>query len=448
MRTEKIMPEKQILFWNKEYETIPRDKLEELQLQRLRKTVDLVYRKVPFYRDALDKSGVKPDAIRSLADLASLPFTTKVDLREQYPLGLLTMSKDDVARVHASSGTTGKPTVTAYSADDLAMWAEVMARTYTLAGVTKKDVVHNAYGYGLFTGGLGFHLGAEKVGAMVVPSSGGMSKRQIMLMEDFEATVLASTPSYALVLAETARDMGVDFSARMKLRVGLFGAEPWTEEMRRELQTRMNLEAFDCYGLTEIIGPGVALECPYHDGLHIQEDHFLPEVVDPDSGAPLANGATGELVLTTITRQAMPLLRYRTRDRVALRHETCRCGRTLVRMSKVHGRTDDMLIVRGVNVFPSQIEEVVLAAPGVEPHYQIVVDRPKNKLDTLEVWIEAAPPLWALGPDALRRTEKQITASLHDILGLATLVSLVQPNSIARSEGKARRIVDKRDLIA
>jgi phenylacetate-CoA ligase len=442
------MPDKQILFWNKDAETIPRGKLEALQLERLRQTVELVYQKVPFYREALDRSGVKPDSIRTLADLPKLPFTVKADLRDQYPLRLLTMPKDDVARVHASSGTTGKPTVTAYSAEDLTMWAEVMARVYTMAGCTRHDVVHNALGYGLFTGGLGFHLGAERIGAMVVPAASGMSKRQITLMEDFEATVLVATPSYALVLAETAREMGVDFRTRMKLRVGLLGAEPWTEEMRRELETRMNIEAYDSYGLTEIIGPGVALECPYHDGLHIWEDHFLPEVVDPDTGAPLPNGSTGELVLTTITRQAMPLLRYRTRDRVALKHETCRCGRTMVRMGKVQGRTDDMLIVRGVNVFPSQIEEVVLATPGVEPHYQILVDRPKNKLDTLEVWVESAPTLWALGPDAIRRAEKQIAASLHDILGLATVVSVVQPNSIARSEGKARRIVDKRDLKA
>jgi phenylacetate-CoA ligase len=442
------MPEKQILYWNKDYETIPRDKLEALQIERLRRTVDLIHQKVPFYREALDRNGYEPEKLRTLADLPSLPFTTKTDLREHYPLELLTMPKDDVARVHASSGTTGKPTVTAYSADDLAVWAEVMARVYTMAGVTNHDVVHNAYGYGLFTGGLGFHLGAEKIGAMIVPASGGMSKRQIMLMEDFRATALASTPSYALVLAETAREAGVDFPSRMKLRVGLFGAEPWTEEMRRELQMRMNLEAFDCYGLTEIIGPGVAFECPYHDGLHIFEDHFLAEVIDPESGAPLADGATGELVLTTLTRRAMPLLRYRTRDRVALNREPCRCGRTLVRMSKVRGRTDDMLVVRGVNVFPSQIEEVVLATPGVEPQYQIIVDRPKNKLDTLEVWVEAAPPLWALGLDAVKRTERQIYSNLHDMLGLSTEVRVVQPNSIQRSEGKARRIIDKRDLTA
>jgi phenylacetate-CoA ligase len=442
------MPEKQILYWNKDIETIARGKLEALQLERLRSTVARVYQKVPFYRDALDRQGVKPAQIRSLDDLPRLPFTTKDDLREHYPLKLLAMPRDDVARVHASSGTTGKPTVTAYSTDDLAMWAEVMARVYTMAGCTRRDVVHNALGYGLFTGGLGFHLGAEKIGAMVVPSGGGMSKRQILLMEDFEATVLAATPSYALVLAETAREMGVDFRERMKLRVGLLGAEPWTEEMRRELQLRMAIEAFDSYGLTEIIGPGVALECPYHDGLHIWEDHFLTEVVDPESGAPLPSGAEGELVITTITRQAMPLLRYRTRDRVALNYETCACGRTMVRMSKVHGRTDDMLVVRGVNVFPSQVEEVVLATPGVEPHYQILVDRPKNKLDTLEVWVEAAPPLWKLGPEAKERTQKQITARLHDILGLSTAVSIVAPNAIARSEGKAKRVVDKRDLAA
>jgi phenylacetate-CoA ligase len=443
------MPEKQILFWNKECETLPRRELETLQVERLRATVERVYRNVPFYREALDRAGMKPDGVRSLADLPGLPFTTKTDLRNQYPLQLLAIPKDDVARVHASSGTTGKPTVTAYSADDLNnVWAEVMARVYTMAGCTRRDVVHNALGYGLFTGGLGFHLGAERIGAMVVPSSGGMSKRQIMLLEDFAATVLAATPSYALVLAETAREMGVDFRTRMKLRVGLLGAEPWTEEMRRELEERMNIEAYDSYGLTEIVGPGVALECPYHNGLHIWEDHFLTEVVDPDSGAPLPAGAEGELVITTITRQAMPLLRYRTRDRVSLNRETCACGRTMVRMSKVHGRTDDMLIVRGVNVFPSQVEEAVLATEGVEPHYQILVDRPKHKLDTLEVWVEAGQPLWARGPEAVARAQHQVSTKLHDMLGLATAVSIVAPNSIARSEGKARRVVDKRDLAA
>jgi phenylacetate-CoA ligase len=442
----KKMPKKHVMMWNKEYETIPRGRLEKLQLQRLRKTLDRVHRKVPFYRRALDRSRVKPARIRSLADLPRLPFTTKEDLREQYPLGMLTVSREDVVRVHASSGTTGKPTVSAYSRLDLDVWAEVMARAYTMAGVTRHDIVHNAYGYGLFTGGLGFHLGAEKIGAMVVPVSGGLSKRQIMLMEDFGATVLASTPSYALVLAEAAREAGVDFSTRMKLRIGLFGAEPWTEQLRRELEMRMNLEAFDSYGLTEIIGPGVALECPYHDGLHIFEDHFLAEVVDPETGEPLAEGIIGELVLTTLTRDAMPLIRYRTRDRVSITHEPCACGRTLARMSKVQGRTDDMLVVRGVNVFPSQIEEVVLATQGLEPHYLIVVDRPKNELDTLEVWVEAAPSLWALGQDAIQRVEKRIHSNLQETLGLTAVVSVLQPNAIQRSEGKARRTIDKREL--
>jgi phenylacetate-CoA ligase len=440
------MPEKRILMWNRKCETMPRARLEKLQLQRLRKTLDLVRRTVPFYRNMLDRNRVRPDRVRSSADLADLPFTTKEDLRGQYPLGLLTTSREKVMRVHASSGTTGKPTVSAYTGRDLAVWAEVMARAYTMAGVTRHDIVHNAYGYGLFTGGLGFHLGAEKIGAMVVPVSGGLSKRQIMLMEDFGATVLASTPSYALVLAEAAREAGVDFRTRMKLRVGLFGAEPWTEEMRRELEERMNLEAFDSYGLTEIIGPGVALECPFHGGLHIFEDHFLAEVVDPDTGEPLAEGEIGELVLTTLTRDAMPLIRYRTRDRVALTREPCACGRTLARMSKVQGRTDDMLVVRGVNVFPSQIEEVILAAQGFAPQYLIVVDRPKNQLDTLEVWAEADPALWALGSDAVRQAEKRIFGNLQETLGLTAVVSVLQPGAIQRSEGKARRTIDKREL--
>jgi phenylacetate-CoA ligase len=427
---------------------MPRPQMAALQLERLRRTAARVTAQVPFYRELFRRAGVDPDGLASLDDLARLPFTTKQDLRDQYPLGLLTVPREQVVRVHASSGTTGKPTVSAYNQADLDMWAEVMARAYTMAGVTRQDVVHNAYGYGLFTGGLGFHLGAEKIGAMVVPVSGGLTKRQIMLMEDFEATALASTPTYALVLAETAREAGVDFRSRMKLRVGLFGAEPWTQEMRRELEERMNLEAFDSYGLTEIIGPGVALECPHHDGLHIFEDHFLAEVVDPDTGAPLPDGETGELILTTLTREAMPLIRYRTRDRVALRREPCACGRTLVRMSKVQGRTDDMLVVRGVNVFPSQIEEIVLATHGLEPHYLIVVERPKCELDTLEVWVEASPALWNLGPDAVRQVEKKIFGNLQETLGLSAVVSVLQPNAIQRSEGKARRIIDKRDTIA
>jgi phenylacetate-CoA ligase len=440
------MPAQPVRIWNEEFETMARPRLAEWQLERLGKTVGRIRSQVPFYRELYARAQVPEDSPRALEDLARLPFTTKQDLRENYPLGLLAVPRDDVIRIHATSGTTGKPTVTAYNANDLNVWAEVMARAYTMSGVTRGDTVHNAYGYGLFTGGLGFHLGAEKVGAMVLPVSGGMTKRQIMLMEDFGATVLASTPSYALVLAEAAREAGVDFRSRMKLRVGLFGAEPWTEEMRRELEARMNLEAFDSYGLTELIGPGVALECPYHDGLHIFEDHFLAEVIDPETGAPLPDGAVGELVLTALTREAMPLVRYRTRDRVALTRERCRCGRTLARMSKVRGRTDDMMVVRGVNVFPSQVEEVIVAIEGIEPQYQIFIDRPKNALDTLEVWVEAKPALWGLGPEAMQRVEHQVFHNLKETLGLSSIVRVVQPGAIQRSEGKAKRVVDKRDL--
>jgi phenylacetate-CoA ligase len=440
------MPVQPVRFWNEEFETMPRARLAEWQLDRLGKTVEHVRARVPFYRERFAKAGIPAGGVRSLEEITRLPFTTKQDLRDTYPLGLLSVPRDEVVRIHATSGTTGKPTITAYSLKDLDVWAEVMARVYTMAGVTRGDVVHNAYGYGLFTGGLGFHLGGEKVGAMVLPVSGGLTKRQIMLMEDFGSTVLASTPSYALVLAEAAREAGVDFHSRMKLRVGLFGAEPWTEEMRRELEARMNLEAYDSYGLTEIIGPGVALECPYHVGLHIFEDHFLAEVIDPDTGAPLPDGAVGELVLTALTREAMPLVRYRTRDRVSLVRERCACGRTLARMSKVRGRTDDMMVVRGVNLFPSQVEEVIVGVEGIEPQYQIVIDRPKNALDTLEVWVEAKTALWGLGPDAMHRVEQQVSHNLKEALGLSSVVRVVQPGAILRSEGKAKRVIDKRDL--
>jgi phenylacetate-CoA ligase len=432
--------------WDIECETMPSAQMGRLQWGRFQSAVARVIASVPFYRELYARAGITAESIRSLQDIARLPFTIKQDLRDNYPLGLLAISRDDVVRVHASSGTTGKPTVSAYSQPDLEMWSDVMARVYVRAGVTKKDVVHNAYGYGLFTGGLGFHLGAEKIHAMVVPVSGGLTKRQIMLMEDFEATVLASTPSYALVLAEAAAEAGIDIWARLKLRVGLFGAEPWTEEMRHELESRLNLEAYDSYGLTEIIGPGVALECSYHDGLHISEDHFYPEVIDPETGTPLADGEIGELVLTTLTREAMPLIRYRTRDRVMLNHEPCRCGRTLVRMSKVQGRTDDMLIIRGVNVFPSQIEGVVLAMQGLEPHYLLVVDRPKNELDKLEIWVEASPELWESGQEAVQQIEKRLVHEVQDTLGLSVTVSVLHPGAVQRSEGKARRIIDKREL--
>jgi phenylacetate-CoA ligase len=440
------MPGTKAPMWNRAMETLPRGKLEKLQMERLRATLELAYKKVPFYTRAFDERRLKPSECKSFDDLARLPLTTKQDLRDNYPFGMLTVPVNQVMRIHASSGTTGKPTVGAYNKHDLGIWAEVMARVYTAAGVTKKDLVHNAYGYGLFTGGLGFHLGAERVGATVVPVSGGLSKRQITLMEDFGATVLTCTPSYALVLAETAHEMGIDWRTRMKVRVGIFGAEPWTEEMRQEIQERMNLEAYDIYGLTEIIGPGVSVECPYHAGLHIFEDHFLAQLIDPDTGAPLADGGTGELVVTTLTKEAQPMIRYRTRDRVTLTREPCECGRTMARMSKVKGRTDDMLVVRGVNVFPSQIEEVVLAAEGLAPHYLIVLDRPKNELDLLEVWVEATPELWGQGSEVIKHVQARISRDLQETLGLSADVSVLHPNSIQRSEGKAKRVIDKREL--
>ncbi|HEX9077388.1 MAG TPA: phenylacetate--CoA ligase [Anaerolineae bacterium] len=434
------------MIWNKEAETMPRGDLEKLQLQRLLQTVDLVYNSVPFYKKSFDERGIKPADIKSLQDVGKLPFTSKQDLRDNYPFGLLTVPLEKIVRLHASSGTTGKPTVGPYTAKDLDIWAETMARVYTAAGATWKDVVHNAYGYGLFTGGLGFHIGAERIGATVVPVSGGLSKRQIMLMEDFGATVLSCTPSYALVLAETATDMNIDIPQRMRVRVGIFGAEPWTDEMRVEIEAKMNLEAFDIYGLTEMGGPGVGIECPYHDGLHIAEDHFYPEIVDPDTGEPVGDGKVGELVFTSLTREGMPLLRYRTRDRVILNREKCACGRTVARMSKVKGRTDDMLIIRGVNVFPSSIESVLLTVDGVEPHYLIIIDRPKDKLDSLEVWVEASQDLWKRGEYWVKQTEQRIYNDLNETLGLTAKVKVTEPHSIQRSEGKAKRIIDRREL--
>ncbi|MEK6573384.1 MAG: phenylacetate--CoA ligase, partial [Chloroflexota bacterium] len=326
-------------------------------------------------------------------------------------------------------------------------WAEVMARTVSAAGITNKDIVHNAYGYGLFTGGLGFHIGADKVGALVIPMSGGLTRRQVMLMEDFGATALTCTPSYSLVIAEEAADMGIDFKKRMKLQVGIFGAEPWTEKMRHEIEEKLGVEAFDIYGLTEIIGPGVAVECPQHNGMHIQEDHFLAEIIDPSTGEKLPYGEEGELVFTALTKEAMPVIRYRTRDRTILHAEKCSCGRTTVRMEKILGRTDDMLIVRGVNVFPQLIEKTLLSIEDIEPHYQIVIDRPKDQLDTLEVWVEASPRLFQ--PIDTRRLDElqgRVANELFHTLGISATVKLMGPKSIQRSEGKARRVVDKRDL--
>jgi phenylacetate-CoA ligase len=423
-----------------------RQKLESLQLGRLQELVARLRATVPHYRRHFDKSGVQSDSIRSLEDLAKLPFTTKQDLRDGYPFGMLAVPLEQVIRLHASSGTTGKPTVVGYTERDMEIWSEVMVRSLGAADVTATDVVHNAYGYGLFTGGLGFGLGAETIGAATVPVSGGFTKRQLMLMEDFGATILCCTPSYALVLAETARAEGIDFPRRMKLRAGFFGAEPWTESIRGEIERRLGLTAFDVYGLSEIIGPGVSVECSEHDGLHIAEDHFLPEVVDPESGTRLPDGSEGELVFTTLTKEGLPLLRYRTRDRVRLSREPCACGRTTTRMSKLLGRTDDMLIIRGVNVFPSQVEQALLQVDGLAPQYQIVVDRSADRLDDLEVWVECSEEVHRGGEPAALKIQEQAIDAVRQSLGIRVRLRVVGPRQIPRSQGKAVRVIDRRDL--
>ena len=432
--------------WNPSAELLPRDALRLLQVDRLRRLVAYTSERVPFYRDALGRSGVTASDIRSLDDLRRLPFTVKEDLRDNYPFGLFAVRKEDLARIHASSGTTGKPTVAGYTPADLVLWGEVMARSLSMAGVTADDVVHNAYGYGLFTGGLGVHLGAERIGATVVPVSGGLTKRQVMLLEDFGATVLTCTPSYALVIAEELAEQGIDVAKRLNLRVGIFGAEPWTETMRRETEAKLGIRALNIYGLTEIIGPGVAQECEDAAGMHLFEDVFLPEIVDPDTGETLPAGEQGELVLTTLTKEAMPVIRYRTRDRTRLIHEPCACGRTLVRMERIMGRTDDMLIVRGVNVFPQLIEQTLLSIEGLEPQYQIVVQR-VELLDELEVSVEGTSALFESGADARRASlGARVTQALVEALGVSVNVRIAEPRSLPRSEGKAKRVIDRREL--
>lgn len=433
--------------WNRDIETLSRAEMQNLQVRRLQALIGRVQATSPFWRHKLAEGKVMPEQINVIDDLRRLPFTEKVDFRDNYPFGLLTVPLERVARVHASSGTTGKPTVSVYSRADLDLWAEVMARTLSIAGVTAADIVHNAYGYGLFTGGLGVHIGAEKIGCAVVPVSGGLTGRQVMLIEDFGATVLTCTPSYALVIADEAAAQGVDIQTRFKLRVGLFGAEPWTEGMRQAIEERLKLKAFNIYGLTEIIGPGVAAECEYQNGMHLFEDVFLPEVIDPDTGESLPYGEEGELVITTLTREAMPVIRYRTRDRTRLMAEPCACGRTLVRMDRIVGRTDDMLIVRGVNVFPQLIERTLLEIEDVEPYYQIVIDRPRNLLDTLEVRVEANPRLFdPVDSGRLDGLQTTVQQALTEVLGVSVTVTLMSPMGIQRSEGKARRVVDQREL--
>lgn len=432
------------MIWNKEYECLPRKKLEELQIERLKKIVKWVFERIPFYRSLYEKEGINPDKISSLSDLKHLPFTEKDDLRKAFPFGMFAVPLSEVVRVHASSGTTGQQTVVGYTRNDIETWSEVMARTMASCGTTSEDIVHNAYGYGLFTGGLGVHYGAEKIGATVIPMSGGNTKRQVLVMRDFGSTVLTCTPSYALYMSEVAEEMGIDFKA-LKLKSGAFGAEPWSESMRVEIEKKLNLEPFDIYGLSEIIGPGVSAECEAHEGLHLYEDHFLPEIIDPETLEPLPPGEKGELVITTLTKEATPVIRYRTRDITSLNYEPCSCGRTLVRMERVTGRTDDMLIIRGVNVFPSQVEQILMEIEGTEPHYQIVVDR-KDSLDVMEVWVEVSDKIFSDEIKKLEVIEKRIKEEIQSQLGISVEVKLVEPKTIERSMGKAKRVIDKRKI--
>ena len=431
-------------YWDKEKECMPRKELEELQLRRLKETVYRVYAFVPAYKEKMDQAGIKPEDIKTLKDLQKLPFTTKQDLRDNYPFGLFALPMSEVVRIHSSSGTTGKPTVVGYSKKDIDIWSELMARALTSAGATRYSVIQNAYGYGLFTGGLGVHYGAEKIAASVIPSSGGNTKRQIMLMQDFGTTELTCTPSYALFMYEVMQEMDIE-PADLKLKAGIFGAEPWSENMRREIENKLEIDAYDIYGLSEIIGPGVAIECANKRGLHIAEDHFLAETIDPVSEEVLDDGNQGELVITTISKEALPIIRYRTRDLTSLDKNICDCGRTHVRMQKVLGRSDDMVIIRGVNVFPSMVESVLLNIPGVEPHYLLIVDR-KGNLDQLEVQVEVSEQLFS---DEVRKLEELgaiIAKEMESALGVNAKIRLVEPKSIERSEGKAKRVIDKRNI--
>ncbi len=431
-------------YWDKEIETAPRYQMEALQSYRLSATVKRVYENVPHYRAKMDEAGIKPEDIKSLADLSKLPFTYKQDLRDTYPYGLFAVPAEEVVRIHASSGTTGKQIVVGYTQHDLDIWSDCTARALTAIGGSKSDFIHVSYGYGLFTGGLGIHYGVEKIGATVIPVSTGNTKRQIQVMKDFGSTILCCTPSYALYLGETLKEMGLT-PDDLKLKAGFFGAEPWTEQMRKEIERNLGIKAYDIYGLSEISGPGVAFECPEQTGMHINEDHFIVEIIDPDTGEVLPDGEEGEVVFTCITKEAFPLIRYRTRDISVLSHDQCSCGRTFVKMAKPRGRSDDMLIIRGVNVFPSQIESVLLDLGQTAPHYQLIVDR-KNNTDTFEILVEMSENMFSDSVKGLEEQEHRIQAAVESTLGIGAKVTLVEPKSIARSEGKAKRVIDKRQL--
>ncbi len=432
------------MIWNKAIECASREEMAAIQSERLVKTVERVYHNIPSYREKMQAKGLVPADIKSIEDISKLPFTEKTDLRDNYPFGMFTVPMSEIVRVHASSGTTGKPTVVGYTRNDLNMWAEVVTRTLCMAGVHQNDIVQVAYGYGLFTGGLGMHYGTENLGATVIPISGGNTQKQLQLMQDFGTTVIACTPSYALFLAEVMKENGID-PASLNLKVGIFGAEPWSENMRKEIESKLKIKAIDIYGLSEIVGPGVSCECEEQAGMHINEDHFIPEIIHPETLEPMPHGEIGELVFTTVTKEGIPIIRYRTRDLTRLIYDKCKCGRTLVRMEKCMGRSDDMLIIRGVNVFPSQIESVLLEMSETEPHYLLIVER-EGTLDILKVMVEVQEQFFSDEIRVLEALKKKITQNIQNTLGISVNVKLVEPKTIERTAGKSKRVIDNRKI--
>jgi len=433
------------MIWNEKIECMGPADLKQLQSERLKKLIPYIYSNCEFYRNRLDQMGVKPDDIKSIDDIKRLPFTTKIDMRDTYPYGLFSTDQKDVLEIHVSSGTTGNPTLVGYTRDDIKLWSEVVARCLGCAGAEPGDTIQVAYGYGLFTGGLGLHYGALEMGLRVLPASSGQTKRQLKLMQDFSPRIIACTPSYALYMAEEAREMGID-PTTSSWDIGIFGAEPWSESIRQEIEKNWNMLATDIYGLSEIIGPGVSQECHFKEGLHIFSDVFYPEIIDPETGEEVPEGENGELVITTLTKQAIPLIRYRTRDIVSITNEKCRCGRTSPRTSKIKGRTDDMIVVRGINVFPSQIEHVLLGIEGTQPHYQIIVDRAEKKLDQVEVLVEVDEKLFSDEVKKLGDLQAKIKTQIESVLSVGVKVKLVEPKTIERSMGKSKRVVDKRSI--
>jgi len=433
------------MIWKQDVECADPAQLKKLQSERLQKIVAYIYQRCPVYKQKLDVAGISPDKIQSIEHIKELPFTTKIDMRDNYPYGLFSTDQNEVCEIHVSSGTTGNPTLVGYTKEDVKLWADVMARTLCCAGAEPGDTIQIAYGYGLFTGGLGFHYGAMEMGLRIIPTSAGQTARQLKIMQEFKPRIIACTPSYALYMAEEAQEMGID-SREGNWKIGIFGAEPWSDSIRQEIEEIWNMLATDVYGLSEIIGPGVAQECPHKNGLHIFSDVFYPEIINPETGEEVAEGEDGELVITTLTKQAIPLIRYRTRDIVSINYEKCRCGRTSPRISKIKGRTDDMIVVRGINVFPSQIEHVLVGIKETQPYYQIIVDRQAHKLDQVEVLVEVEEKIFSDEIKELKALQDKIKKEIESVLSIGVKVTLVEPKSIERSMGKSKRIIDKRTI--